>query len=233
MINNGKNLPVCAADARDVGCKFYSTGKPCKHGHTSIRMTNTGVCMECKKIESLSDRNRQRRKDWREKNQDLYRQKKRNYYQKNILSERSRDSARYKKNRDRKISYQREYAEKNRDKLLLSKREYHKRKMMECSLYVISKRIRSLVFSSIKQKKSLKTERILGCTLNEFRHHIERQFNNGMSWDAMGKIHIDHIVPISSAKSEEDVIALNHHTNLMPVWASDNLSKAASREFLI
>jgi hypothetical protein len=46
-----------------------------------------------------------------------------------------------------------------------------------------------------------------------------------MSFENHGKWHLDHIVPISSAKTEEEVIALNHHTNFQPLWAFDNLSK--------
>ena len=47
------------------------------------------------------------------------------------------------------------------------------------------------------------------------------------------KIHIDHIVPISTASTEEEVIALNHFTNLRPMWARDNMVKGAKVTHLI
>jgi len=47
-----------------------------------------------------------------------------------------------------------------------------------------------------------------------------------MSWENRGKWHIDHIVPVSSAKTEQDIIKLNHYTNLRPMWASDNIKKS-------
>jgi hypothetical protein len=47
-----------------------------------------------------------------------------------------------------------------------------------------------------------------------------------MSWDNMGKWHIDHIIPISSACGEVDLIKLNHYTNLQPLWEVDNLKKS-------
>ena len=55
-----------------------------------------------------------------------------------------------------------------------------------------------------------------------------------MSWDRIGvDIHIDHIVPLATAKTEGDVIALNHYTNLRPCWAHVNLSKSDKIEFII
>ena len=51
-----------------------------------------------------------------------------------------------------------------------------------------------------------------------------------MNWENYGKYNgtegfgwdLDHIIPISSAKTEEDVIRLNHYTNLRPLCSYIN-----------
>ena len=48
-----------------------------------------------------------------------------------------------------------------------------------------------------------------------------------MSWNVIDNIHIDHIIPVSSAKNENEMILLNHYLNLQPLWAKENMSKGA------
>ena len=74
--------------------------------------------------------------------------------------------------------------------------------------------------------KNNKTFDIVGCSPQFLKEHLEKQFKDGMTWDKIGKeIHIDHIIPLSSAKTEEDIYKLCHYTNLQPLWAQENLSK--------
>ena len=46
-----------------------------------------------------------------------------------------------------------------------------------------------------------------------------------MTLENHGEWHIDHIMPLASAKTKEDVIRLNNYINLQPLWAEDNLRK--------
>jgi len=92
-----------------------------------------------------------------------------------------------------------------------------------CSL---RSRISSLIRKSGVKKETKSTE-LLGCSIDEFRKHLELQFSNGMTWDNYGTWHIDHIVPCSSF----DLTKINeqkqcfHYTNQQPLWAMDNLRK--------
>lgn len=75
-------------------------------------------------------------------------------------------------------------------------------------------------------RKNSKTQEILGCTLDEFINHLQSQFTEGMTLENYGIWEIDHIIPISSAKTENEIIKLNHYTNLQPLWKSDNRKKS-------
>jgi hypothetical protein len=79
-----------------------------------------------------------------------------------------------------------------------------------------------------KKYENPKTFDLLGCEFNEFLLYIENKFKDGMSWDNYGYYgwHIDHIVPLSSAKTEDDLKKLYHFTNLQPLWWGDNLKKS-------
>lgn len=82
-------------------------------------------------------------------------------------------------------------------------------------------------------KKNSTTAQILGCDWEFFAAHIERQFLKGMTWSNMGEWHIDHIIPMATATTVEEAIALNHVSNLRPMWGPENLSKNAKVMFLI
>lgn len=116
------------------------------------------------------------------------------------------------------------YKLNNREKVLKERKEYYQRGMKD-PIFVLTRRLRNGIYRSLRTNKTKCSLDILGCTQEEFKLHIESQFTEGMSWDSLDKIHIDHIIPISSANSIEEVYRLNHYTNLQPLWAKDNLSK--------
>lgn len=67
----------------------------------------------------------------------------------------------------------------------------------------------------------------LGCSASELRAHLEAQFQPGMTWDNHGDWHVDHIRPVCAFDPSDpaDVLAVNHYTNLRPLWAEDNVRR--------
>lgn len=78
-----------------------------------------------------------------------------------------------------------------------------------------------------------KCSELLGCTVEEFRLHVERQFLPGMTWQNYGLFgwHIDHIKPISGFDLSDpaQVKECFHFSNLQPLWAEDNLRKGGCK----
>ena len=79
-------------------------------------------------------------------------------------------------------------------------------------------------------KKNSKTESIIGCSISEFMLYIESKFEPWMTFENRGLYNgefdygwdIDHIVPISTANTEDDVVRLNHYSNLQPLCSKIN-----------
>jgi hypothetical protein len=79
-------------------------------------------------------------------------------------------------------------------------------------------------------KKNTRTYKILGCTYEEFKTHIESQWEEWMNWDNYGRYNgeenygwdLDHIIPLSSVTTEEDIIRLNHYSNIQPLCSYVN-----------
>jgi hypothetical protein len=118
-----------------------------------------------------------------------------------------------------------EYYEKNKTKIVKQTIERDKKRKIVDPLFKLDGVVRVLIRDAFKRslngiyKKGKKTERILGCTMEEFIQHLQSQFEEGMTLENHGIIwEIDHIKKLSSSKNEEDIIKLNHHTNLRPLF---------------
>lgn len=119
----------------------------------------------------------------------------------------------------------------NPDKVREYKKKNHKLRKQRDPFYRSIYNLRKRTAAYLKQmgvKKDSSMFTMVGCTPEEFRVYLESKFLEGMSWDNYGidGWHIDHIIPISSANTLEDVKKLCHHTNFQPLWAEDNLKKS-------
>ena len=96
-------------------------------------------------------------------------------------------------------------------------------------IYNLNRSVRSRLRRFLKSHditKKNKTFEIVGCSPEFLKEYLETQFIDGMSWNNRSDWHIDHIIPLSSAKTEDELYRLCHYTNLQPLWAEDNLRKS-------
>jgi hypothetical protein len=122
------------------------------------------------------------------------------------------------------------YHQNNKEK----RKEYLKNKTSNDFLFKLKNTIRSRIKQFLKQQgytKKNKTFDIVGCSPQFLKEHLEKQFIDGMTWENRSKWHIDHIIPLASAKTEEEIIKLCHYTNLQPLWATDNMKKGSKTPF--
>ena len=122
---------------------------------------------------------------------------------------------------------------KNKDKINNNYRTYIKERKLIDSLFKLSLQIRKNIlksFSSKNTSKKSKTKDILGCSFEEFKMYIELKFEPWMNWNNRGLYNgelnygwdLDHVIPISSAITEDDIIRLNHYTNFQPLCSHTN-----------
>ena len=165
--------------------------------------------------------NKHKKKSTPEQREEYNRRCKEKYYE-NHEEELEKSKLWKKRNPEKVVEYRRGYMS-----------GYEKNRMENDPIYSVRCSVRNLIKCSIYHKgytKKSRTFEILGCSYKEFKEHIESQFEDWMNWDNYGIYNgkgncgweYDHIVPVSSAKCEEDIIRLNHHSNIQPLCSYVN-----------
>ena len=203
------------------------------------------------------EENKTYRQQYYENNKEKFSNKAKNYYEKNKEKIAAQRKIYYEKNKTQIIERQIKYSEKNKEKIknydkirknkenitpdkLKIHRDYNanytKNRRKNDVIFKFKHNISCLIRESIKRrgsKKLTKSEIILGCTLNEFKIHIESLWKTWMNWDNYGNPKdgiyepnktwdFDHIIPMKEGKTEIEIIKLNHYTNIQPMCSYYN-----------
>ncbi len=187
--------------------------------------------MKTKRIytEEQKVKNEIRRKEYYEKNKDKIKEKRNQYY----IDNKEKIKKYLNNNKEKIRDYQKKWEKENKKTINKRKSEYEKNRKLIDPLFKIKKNTKNMISRSIKRSgnyKKSKTIEILGCSYEEFKTHLESKFEDWMGWDNYGKYNgverygwdIDHITPLKSAITEEDIIKLNHYTNLQPLCSKIN-----------
>lgn len=151
------------------------------------------------------------------------------YYQQNKEKINKRQKIYYNANKEKR----KDYEIKNKSLINKKANEYQKNRKKHDILFKLQSNLRTLIcesFRRTKLNKNSKTEKILGCSYEEFKLHLESKFEPWMNWENRGLYNgepnygwdIDHIIPQSFAKTEEELLKLNHYTNLQPLCSKVN-----------
>lgn len=172
-------------------------------------------------------------KEYRENNRKLFKIRNKKYYENNkeILLNNKKE---YYKNNKEKINKKNKERYRNNIELRNEyQRKYERNKLDNDYLFKLKHHIRSMIGNSFRNNgysKKTRTQEILGCSFEELRLYMESKFENWMSWENRGLYNgklnfgwdIDHIIPLSTAKTEDEIVSLNHYTNLQPLCSYTN-----------
>lgn len=199
---------------------FYKGNAKCKSCYIQKVKNNTNANRDKRRTyskkwrEENSEKCYQLGKKWREENKEYITLSKKEYYL---------------NNKEKIDSYQLNYRIENKEK----SNEYYKNRKLNNPLYKLTCNIRTVICGCFKRnshKKKSKTQEILGCSFDDLKAHLESKFEPWMNWSNHGLYNgelnygwdIDHIVSIHLAKNQEEVIRLNHYTNLQPLCSYIN-----------
>lgn len=195
------------------------------------------------------EKNKQKKKEYRNKNKENQKEYQKKYRAENkekhkeyntiyyeINKEKYKEFFKtyYENNKEKKKEYLKKYRETNKDKISTAHYTYKKNRKAIDPLFKLVLNIRSVLSYTIKKKgytKKSKSEEILGCSIADFKQYLESLWEPWMTWENYGKYEknsfnigwdIDHKIPVSSAKTENEIIELNHYSNLQPLCSKIN-----------
>ena len=222
--NKQKILKKCKKYAKENKEKIKEKNKEWykKNGGKYYRKNRKKILNERKKNYNKDiEKNRAKAREKYHKDIEKSRAKAVERYHKDIEKSRAKARKNYHKNVD-----------KNKEEKNKRKRKWLKNRIEKDPFYKKQRNIRVMVSRAFIRKgwsKNTKTQKILGCDYKTAIKHLEKTFlkNYGIPIEqAKEKVHIDHIVPVSTAKTEEELIKLNHYTNLQYLYESHNLQKS-------
>lgn len=195
--------------------EFFSKGTS-KYGTASY-------CKEC--MTKYRDKTKEKRLDQMKK-----------YYKKNKKEMSNNMKEWYKKNNYLKVVNDRRKTEKG-DLRREWERNYNRERMKNEPSFKILCRTRIRICKALNgTNKSIRTRKLIGCTVEKYKEYLESLFLKGMSWDNYGKIwDIDHIVPCNffDLTKENHLKACFNYSNTQPMWKGDNASKGANLSAIV
>lgn len=187
-----------------------------------------------------------KQKEYYENNKNIILEKQNKYYYEHkdeIRKKRKEYNKKYrlKYNKEHKEEIKKKkkiYRENNRDKERKFSHYYYHNVLKKDNLFMFKKRIRGLIRTSLDRKgknKNSYTEEILGCNIEFFIDYLIKTYENNYNekWknEYLSKVHIDHIIPLKYAQTEEEIIKYCHYSNLQLLKKKDNLEKGSNIEW--
>ena len=180
------------------------------------------VCKSCMKAKDAV--RREKRKEYMKK----YLQ---DYYEHNKESINERNKEYYYNHHELVREQQARYQDEHREEIKNYHASYVSNKRKFDPVYKLKQQMRSNIRFAFARKgfsKQAKLNEITGISCEELCDYLLKTFRDRYKreWDGIEQVHIDHVVPLSAAKTENEVVKLCHFTNLQLLTAKDNIMKS-------
>ena len=134
----------------------------------------------------------------------------------------------------RRMAQSKQWIKDNKEKHSSLVKNNYKKRYNTDSRFKIEMNIRGRITDALrKNSKYYKTEKLIGCTIEEYKLHLKKHFKPGMNWDNHGTIwEIDHIIPCSSfdlTKKEQQLKCFNY-TNVQPLFKTTAIAESLGYE---
>ena len=169
-------------------------------------------------------------KDYRKNNKEKIKQYFKNHYSDNNFRE--EHLKRIRKWKENNPNYDREHRLKNIEVYRKNSRENSKKRRNKDISYKITENLRCRFYQALKYRNNTKINsiiKLIGCSLDELKQHLESQFKPEMNWDNHGIIwEIDHIKPCVSFNliDPEQQKQCFHYTNLQLLFKTNEVAKS-------
>ena len=191
-------IPSRASESKQLGLKFFYTGKMCKYGHLSLRKTKGGECITCVSIRNKSEETRQKSRELAKRPEQKL--KKRANYLKRREAGLTKISAK-------------KYQRRHKEKVKVVRQRYRKTEKYK---------VRAMAYAA-SRKDYVKERTPLWLTsahkeqiadIYKEKHFLQKELNE--------TFHVDHIVPLRNPK----VCGLHVPWNLRVITARENSIKS-------
>lgn len=191
-----------------------------------------------------SEKIKERVKNYRDNNKEKIKERDKKYYELNKEKIKETNKKWYENNKEKIKLYKKEWSLKNRESLRERRKIWYEKnksilhekiklRQKNDSLFNLTCQLRKSILKSFRNRsfeKPNSTTDILGCSFEFFKTYLESQFEPWMNWDNRGLYNgqpnygwdIDHNIPLDIAETKDELIKLNHYTNLKPLCSYVN-----------
>lgn len=157
------------------------------------------------------------------------------YKLQNIDIEKARNQKWYSDNNEKAKKQSKEWKENNKDKVKELNKNWCNKKYVENGDYkircILRARLRAVIKNNQKAGSAIDD---LGCSIEEFKKHIESKFEPWMNWNNHGSYdanrktwQLDHINALANVDltNRDEFLKVAHYSNMQPLLSLDNIKK--------